>query len=170
MTRVGALRINRVGALRMTPCWGAQDDPALCLWFHKAWACSIHGMKRLLSVDVLRGLTIAFMILVNDPGDGHVSYAALEHADWNGFTPTDLVFPTFLLLVGLSMVLSYARREARGASAREYLRHALLRAVLLFAIGVVLNGFPLFPWHTLRIYGVLQRIAVCFAVGAYCLS
>lgn len=126
--------------------------------------------QRLLSVDVLRGLTIAFMILVNDPGNGRVSYPALEHADWNGFTPTDLVFPTFLFLVGVSLVLSYARREASGASRSEFLRHALRRTVLLFFIGVVLNGFPLFPWRTLRIYGVLQRIAICFGVGSALLA
>ncbi len=128
------------------------------------------GSSRLLSVDLLRGLTIGFMILVNDPGNSRVGYPALEHADWNGFTPTDLVFPTFLFLVGVSMVLSYARREAAGGSRGTFLRHALQRALLLFAIGVVLNGFPVFPWHTLRIYGVLQRIALCFGVGSILLA
>ncbi len=129
----------------------------------------IYGTKRLLSVDVLRGLTIAFMILVNDPGNGRVSYRALDHADWNGFTPTDLVFPTFLFLVGLALVLSYTRREAQG-SRGAFLLHALWRTVLLFAIGIALNGFPLYPWHTLRIYGVLQRIALCFGVGSLLLA
>lgn len=128
------------------------------------------GSGRLLSVDVLRGLTIGFMILVNDPGDSRVGFPALEHADWNGFTPTDLVFPTFLFLVGVSMVLSYARREAAGGSRGTFLRHALQRALLLFAIGFMLNGFPLFPWHTIRIYGVLQRIALCFGVGSVLLA
>jgi len=126
--------------------------------------------KRLLSVDVLRGLTIAFMILVNDPGNSRVGFRALEHADWNGFTPTDLVFPTFLFLVGVSLVLSYARREANGFSRKKFLWHAARRTVLLFAIGVLLNGFPLFPWATLRIYGVLQRIALCFGVGSVLLA
>ncbi len=126
--------------------------------------------ERLLSVDLLRGLTIGFMILVNDPGDSRVGFPALEHADWNGFTPTDLVFPTFLFLVGVSMVLSYARREASGQSRANFLRHALQRALLLFAIGFMLSGFPLFPWHTIRIYGVLQRIALCFGAGSILLA
>ncbi len=125
---------------------------------------------RLLSVDLLRGLTIAFMILVNDPGNSRVGFRALDHADWNGFTPTDLVFPTFLFLVGISLVLSYARREANGAPRRAFLLHALRRSALLFAIGVLLNGFPLFPWATVRIYGVLQRIALCFGVGSILLA
>ena len=126
--------------------------------------------QRLLSVDLLRGLTIAFMILVNDPGDSRVGYAALTHADWNGFTPTDLVFPTFLFLVGVSLVLSHTRREADGIARGAFLWHALRRTLLLFALGVLLNGFPLYPWRTLRIYGVLQRIAVCFGIGSLLLA
>ena len=125
---------------------------------------------RLLSVDLLRGLTIAFMILVNDPGDSRVGFRALDHADWNGFTPTDLVFPTFLFLVGVSLVLSYARREAAGAPRGAFLRHALRRTVVLFALGLLLNGFPLYPLATLRIYGVLQRIALCYAAGSLLLA
>lgn len=126
--------------------------------------------KRLLSVDLLRGLTIGFMILVNDPGDSRVSFPALEHADWNGFTPTDLVFPTFLFLVGVALVLSYARRERDGIERGAFLWHAFRRTLLLLAIGILLNGFPLFPWRTLRIYGVLQRIALCFGVGSLLLA
>ncbi len=126
--------------------------------------------QRVLSVDVLRGLTLFFMILVNNAGDSRVGYAPLEHAEWNGFTPTDLVFPTFLFLVGVSLVLSYSKREASGASRSQFLWHALRRTVLLFALGVLLNGFPLYPWSTLRIYGVLQRIAVCFGAGALLLA
>ncbi len=126
--------------------------------------------QRVLSVDVLRGLTLAFMILVNNPGNSRVGYGPLEHAEWNGFTPTDLVFPTFLFLVGVSLVLSYSKREASGASRAQFLRHAFRRTLLLFALGVLLNGFPLYPWSTLRIYGVLQRIAVCFGLGAVLLA
>lgn len=125
---------------------------------------------RVLSVDVLRGLTLAFMILVNNPGNSRAGYPPLEHADWNGFTPTDLVFPTFLFLVGVSLVLSYSKREASGASRAQFLWHALRRTLLLFALGVLLNGFPLYPWPTLRIYGVLQRIAVCFGAGSLLLA
>ena len=126
--------------------------------------------QRVLSVDLLRGLTIAFMILVNDPGDSRVGFPALDHAEWNGFTPTDLVFPTFLLLVGVSLVLSYERREAEGADRGTFLWHALRRTVLLLAIGIALNGFPLYHWGTLRLYGVLQRIALCFGAGSVLLA
>lgn len=119
---------------------------------------------RLLSLDVLRGLTIGFMILVNNNGDGQRAYWALKHAAWNGFTPTDLVFPTFLFLVGISTVLSTASRMAQGASKRSILLHAFRRAVILFLLGLVVNSFPLFHLHTLRVYGVLQRIAICYIV------
>src|ERR1700736_5027503 len=108
---------------------------------------------RWLSLDVLRGLTIAFMILVNNNGDGQRAYWALKHAEWNGFTPTDLVFPTFLFLVGISTVLSTQARLAQGASKQSILLHALRRAVILFLLGVLVNSFPLFHLHTLRVYG-----------------
>ena len=121
---------------------------------------------RLLSLDLLRGLTIAFMILVNDPGTESASYAPLKHAEWNGFTPTDLVFPTFLLLVGVTTVLSTAARLARGATRRSLLGHAARRAAILFLLGLVVNSFPLFHLHTLRVYGVLPRIAVCYFFAA----
>ncbi len=121
--------------------------------------------ERLLSIDVLRGLTIAFMIIVNDqlgPGPFH----ELVHATWNGFTATDLVFPTFLLLVGLTTVLSTAARSARGASRRELFLHTLRRAVLLLFFGFVVNNFPFFHLATARFYGVLPRIAICYFVVA----
>ncbi len=125
---------------------------------------------RVLSVDVLRGLTIAFMILVNDPGDwGHV-YAQLDHAEWNGFTCTDLVFPNFLFLVGVSIVFSMQSRMARGQSRRTLALHILRRAAVLFAIKMFLSAFPHFHWTHMRIYGVLTRIAICYLVaGLICL-
>jgi len=119
---------------------------------------------RLLSVDVLRGLTIGFMILVNNNGDERNAYWALKHASWNGFTPTDLVFPTFLFLVGISTVFSTAARLAKGATKQSIFWHALRRAVILFLFGLLVNSFPLFHINTLRVYGVLQRIAVCYFV------
>lgn len=122
--------------------------------------------SRLLSLDLLRGLTIGFMILVNDNGDGARAYWALKHASWNGFTPTDLVFPTFLFLVGISTVLSLSARMAKGATKRSLFLHALRRAIVLFLLGLVVNSFPNFHLHTLRIYGVLPRIAVCYFVVA----
>jgi predicted acyltransferase len=121
--------------------------------------------ERLLSLDVLRGLTIAFMIVVNDQ-TGPAPFRELVHASWNGFTATDLVFPTFLLLVGLSTVLSTAARLARGASRKELFLHTLRRAALLALFGFVVNNFPFFHMATARYYGVLPRIAICYFIVA----
>ena len=122
---------------------------------------------RLLSLDVFRGATIAGMILVNNPGDEEISYWPLLHADWNGWTPTDLIFPFFLFIVGVSMAFSFGSRLAHGDSRREILRHVLRRGAIIFALGLFLNGFPdhyqLSSW---RVYGVLQRIAVCYVISA----
>ena len=118
------------------------------------------ALGRLVSLDVLRGATIAFMILVNNSGDR--AYRPLQHSDWNGWTPTDLVFPVFLFLMGASIVFSFGSRLGRGASRSSLLVHTLRRFVILFLLGLLVNGFPLFHWETLRIYGVLQRIALCF--------
>jgi predicted acyltransferase len=121
---------------------------------------------RLLSLDLLRGLTIGFMILVNNNGSERVAYWPLKHASWNGFTPTDLVFPTFLFLVGISTVLSTASRLAQGATKQSLFLPAVRRAVILFLLGLLVNSFPHFHLHTLRIYGVLPRIAICYLVVA----
>ncbi len=118
--------------------------------------------SRLISLDVLRGLTIAFMIMVNDNGSLKYAYWPLKHSAWNGWTPTDEVFPSFLFLVGISTVFSIESRRARGASQIELVGHILKRSVILFLLGIVVNGFPFFPLGTLRIYGVLQRIAICY--------
>ena len=120
--------------------------------------------KRLLSLDVLRGLTVAFMIMVNNSGAG--AWAQMHHAAWNGLTATDLVFPTFLFVVGVSIVFSTEARLRRGDSRTKLAGHAVLRAVILFALGVFSNGFPHFHLQHLRIYGVLQRIAVCYLIVA----
>jgi predicted acyltransferase len=125
---------------------------------------AVAPQKRLLSLDVLRGLTIAFMIMVNNSGEG--AWAQMHHAAWNGLTATDLVFPTFLFLVGVSIVFSTEARLRRGDSRAKLAGHAVLRAVILFAVGVFGNGFPHFHLQHLRIYGVLQRIAVCYLVVA----
>jgi predicted acyltransferase len=124
--------------------------------------------ERIQSVDVFRGLTIALMILVNNNGDFRNTYWPLLHSQWNGWTPTDLVFPFFVFIVGVSMVYSFRSRLARGDSRGAIFMHALRRAVILFAIGVLLiNSFPdhYNPAH-IRIYGVLQRIAICYLVAA----
>src|ERR1700692_35584 len=126
--------------------------------------------SRVLSIDVLRGLTIALMILVNDPGDWTHTYTQLDHARWNCFPPTDFVFPNFLFLVGVSIIFSLQSRIARGASKKTLALHILRRASLLFAIKMFLTAFPYFHYTHFRIYGVLTRIALCYlAAGLICL-
>jgi len=123
--------------------------------------------SRLVSLDVFRGLTIAGMILVNNNGDAS-AYWPLKHSHWNGWTPTDLVFPFFLFIVGVSMTFSFASRLKRGESTGRLLAHAVRRAIILFALGVFLNGFPNeFHPATIRIEGVLQRIALCYLLAAF---
>ena len=123
--------------------------------------------SRLMSLDLFRGATIAGMILVNNAGDEPSSYWPLKHAQWNGWTPTDLVFPFFLFIVGVAMAFSFSSRLKRGESRRELLRHVLWRGLALFALGIFLNGFPnqyqLASW---RVFGVLQRIAICYVISA----
>ena len=125
---------------------------------------------RLISLDVVRGITIAFMILVNNGGSGKYSYSQLEHSAWNGWTLTDLVFPSFLFMAGVSIVLSTEARLARGESKATLRLHVLKRSIILFLFGLVVNSFPLFHLSTLRYYGVLQRIAVCFFLRACSIS
>ena len=108
--------------------------------------------ERIVSLDAFRGLTIAAMILVNSPGTWDAIYWPLNHAAWHGWTPTDLVFPFFLFMVGMTLHLSR----------RDTLAHALRRTAILFVLGLFLNTFLFFDLSTLRIPGVLQRIAVCY--------
>ena len=120
-------------------------------------------MKRLLSLDVVRGITIAFMIMVNNNG-GPGSWRFMNHAAWNGLTPTDLVFPTFVFVVGVSVVFAFEARLARGAKRAQLARHTVQRAAILIFFGIVVNSFPTFELVHMRFYGVLQRIAVCYLV------
>jgi predicted acyltransferase len=122
--------------------------------------------SRLLSLDLLRGLTIGFMILVNNNGDEASAFWPLKHAYWNGFTPTDLVFPTFLFIVGISTVLSLASRLKQGISKQALLLSVARRSIILYLLGLLVNSFPLFHLHTMRFYGVLPRIAICYLVVA----
>jgi predicted acyltransferase len=127
-------------------------------------------VQRLLSLDVVRGITIAFMIMVNNNG-GPGSWRFMNHAEWNGLTPTDLVFPTFVFVVGVSVVFAFDARLARGISRSKLAWHTAQRAVVLFLLGVVVNSFPFFALPHMRFYGVLQRIAVCYlVVGLFYLS
>jgi predicted acyltransferase len=122
---------------------------------------------RLLSLDVFRGITIAGMILVNNPGPSGKVYWPLEHAAWHGWTPTDLIFPFFLFIVGVSITLAFARRVGQeGVSPRELYWKVLRRTVLIYACGFLLAGFPFFNLYTIRLSGVLQRIAVCYFCAA----
>ncbi|MCZ2077650.1 MAG: DUF5009 domain-containing protein [Bryobacterales bacterium] len=121
---------------------------------------------RLESLDVFRGATIAAMILVNNPGSFQNAYAPLLHAQWNGWTFTDVIFPSFLWIAGVAMTLSFRKRMERGEDRAALVRHALRRAAIIFALGLFLNAFPHFQLATLRIPGVLQRIAVCYLAAA----
>ena len=128
-------------------------------------ATSKPASERLMSLDLFRGATIALMILVNDPGDGRASYWPLEHARWNGWTPTDLVFPFFLFIVGVAMAFSFTSRLQRGEERSHLLTHVLWRGAVLAALGIFLNGFPHhFGLDHWRFYGVLQRIAICYVI------
>ncbi len=131
-----------------------------------------------MSLDVFRGATIAAMILVNNPGNWSAAYKPLLHAEWHGWTFTDLIFPFFLWIVGVAIPLSTARRLEQGQSRRQLLLHALRRSVIIFALGFFLNsfgylidgslfrdGFPAWLHNyatTVRIPGVLQRIGICY--------
>jgi predicted acyltransferase len=119
--------------------------------------------QRLISLDVLRGITIAFMIMVNNNG-GAGSWGFMNHAVWNGLTATDLVFPTFVFVVGASIVFAVEARLARGATRAELAWHTVKRAAILFLLGMVVNNFPFFKLDNMRFYGVLQRIAICYLV------
>jgi predicted acyltransferase len=141
--------------------------------------------ERLLSLDVFRGLTIAGMLLVNDPGTWSSIYPPLEHAAWNGWTPTDLVFPFFLFIVGITTHLSLTSRRARGDDDAAIRRQIIRRGLLIFLFGFLMNGFPFFTWGSVagiahptlvqrvvdrllhwRIMGVLQRIGLAYICAA----
>ena len=122
--------------------------------------------SRLVSLDAFRGLTIASMILVNNPGSWNNIYPQLEHAPWNGWTFTDTIFPFFLWIVGVSITLSTAKRIEQGADRRKLLLHIVRRAVLIYAFGFFLAGFPYFHLAHIRFLGVLPRIAICYFVAA----
>ena len=141
--------------------------------------------ERLVALDVFRGMTIAGMLLVNDPGTWSAIYPPLEHAEWHGWTPTDLIFPFFLFIVGVTTHLSLGRRKAEGADRRALVRTILRRGSLIVLAGVLLNFFPFFWWgkiqgiadptfaqrviyrlEHLRFLGVLQRIGIAYMCAA----
>src|SRR6266481_871424 len=120
------------------------------------------GKQRLVSLDVFRGLTVVGMVLVNNPGSWAHIYWPLEHAEWNGWTPTDLVFPFFLFIVGVAIPLGLGKRIERGDKFKALFLKILYRSAAIFLLGEFLAGFPYFHFSTIRIPGVLQRIAVCY--------
>jgi predicted acyltransferase len=141
--------------------------------------------ERLVSLDVFRGLTIAGMLLVNNPGTWDSIYPPLEHATWNGWTPTDLIFPFFLFIAGVTTHLSLTARRARGDDEGAIRRQIIRRGLLIFLLGFLVNGFPFFTWGDIpgiahptflqrvidrpfhwRIMGVLQRIGLAYMVAA----
>jgi len=122
--------------------------------------------QRLLSLDVFRGLTIAAMLLVNNPGTWSHVYPPLEHAEWNGWTPTDLVFPFFLFIVGVATALSLGGLRDAGTGRANVFRKAFVRAAIIFGLGLLLQGFPHYDLPHLRIPGVLQRIAIAYLLTA----
>jgi len=124
--------------------------------------------SRLISLDIYRGLVVAGMILVDNPGSDEGAYWPIKHAQWNGWTAADLIFPSFLFLVGVSIVFAFSSRLKRGESRGHILYHAFTRSLLLIAIGLFVNGFPFvgFDPHTFRVEGVTQRIALCYFLAA----
>jgi predicted acyltransferase len=127
---------------------------------------ALTSSRRLLSLDVFRGITVAGMILVNNPGDWGNVYPPLLHAPWHGLTPTDLVFPFFLFIVGVSIVYALSTRREDPTQHGQLLAKILKRSLILFGLGLLLNLVPAFDFGSLRIPGVLQRIAVVFLVCA----
>ena len=108
---------------------------------------------------------MALMVLVNTPGDGEHVYEPLRHAEWNGWTPTDVVFPSFMWIVGVALTLSLSRRIAAGGSRAQLLAQAFRRALILYALGLLVYAFPNFNLSTQRLLGVLQRIAICYLIA-----
>ena len=124
----------------------------------------IRSRERLVSLDVFRGFTLLGMVLVNShPGK---IYPALAHAGWNRWAFADLIFPFFVFIVGVAIPYSVANRLGRGISRQRLFWQILRRCVLLFAVGLFLNGYPRFDFSTLRIMNVLQRIAICYFLAS----
>jgi predicted acyltransferase len=123
-------------------------------------------VERFYFLDVLRGLVVAMMVIVNSPGNDH-SFITLNHSNWHGCTLADLVFPFFIIIVGISSVLALSNMQCRGLSKDLILAKVIKRTIVIFLLGVLLNAFPYhFDFATLRWFGVLQRIALCYFCSA----
>ncbi len=128
---------------------------------------SIKKGSRLISLDAFRGYTIAAMIIVNTPGSWQHVYEPLLHANWNGATPTDLVFPFFLFIVGVSIALAFTKRLEKGSTRKDLFKKSVIRSIKIFALGIFLSLFPEFDFGNLRIPGVLQRIAIVYLACSF---
>jgi len=124
--------------------------------------------NRLMSLDIYRGLCVAGMIVVDNPGSDTKAYWPIMHAEWNGWTPADFIFPSFLFLVGISLVFSVSSRLQRGESRSRIFAHAFWRSLILIAVGFLVNASPIigFDIHSFRFEGVTQRIALCYLAAA----
>ncbi len=127
---------------------------------------SVASSERLVSLDVFRGLTIAGMILVNSPGTWDYVYPALRHSKWNGCTPTDIIFPFFMFIVGVALTYSLSKKIEQNDSQHKIILQIVRRSIIIFLLGIFLNGFPFFNLSTLRIPGVLQRIAIAYLISS----
>lgn len=121
--------------------------------------------ERVVSLDAFRGATMALMVLVNTPGDGGHVYAPLQHSEWNGWTPTDVVFPSFAWIIGVALTIVLSRRLAAGVPRTQIFAQAFRRAVILYVLGLVVYAYPSFDLSTQRLLGVLQRLAICYLIG-----
>ncbi len=118
--------------------------------------------NRIEALDIFRGITMAAMILVNDPGIPNHVYAPLEHSVWNGITPADFIFPSFIFIVGVSVVLSCSSQLQKGIPKKTIIKKICRRAAILFTLGLLLSILPTFNLSLFRISGVLQRISIVF--------
>jgi predicted acyltransferase len=152
---------------------------------YDATTSSARPRERLLSLDVFRGITVAGMLLVNNPGTWSAIFPPLEHAEWNGWTPTDLIFPFFLFIVGITTHLSLAARRARGDDDRALTRQIMRRGAIIYLLGFAMAMFPFYQWGAIqalpnatswerivyriehvRLLGVLPRIAIVYVCAA----
>ena len=124
--------------------------------------------RRILSIDIFRGITIAMMIIVNNPGSWAYVYPPLRHAKWHGCTPTDLVFPFFLFIVGAAMRFAFVRWHSFASN--EFYKHVFIRTLSIFIAGSFIHAFPFiqqdWDWSNYRIMGVLQRISLAYGIAA----
>ena len=123
--------------------------------------------KRLISLDVFRGITVAAMVLVNFPGSWKAMYGPLEHASWEGTTPTDFIFPFFVFIVGVSIALSFSKQSGQGKTKEQLVKKILWRTAKIFALGIFIRVLPTLDFSRIEIPGVLQRIALVFMACAF---